>query len=240
LISGADGSFAYSRTYSANGSTAIAISDALGNVGKVPVNIRGLDNTPPDIELHLSATGVSQNKPDFNLATDLGGYTITDDTSAADKIDVTLEGLDLSKTGRQRVTYTAKDQAGNVATVSQDVSVVSGDGMLIFADNTPISASSGESALFDHNTLTFSVSKYNVMDVAGQERINEWGTYDLLVQQGLYREGQLKYIARQITYDELVNGQFRVTFPDTGWYTLIVRNQEREREYATFFIGSKQ
>ncbi|WP_028551207.1 hypothetical protein [Paenibacillus sp. UNC451MF] len=239
-ISGSDGSFTYSRIYSADGSTLIALTDLLGNTRKVPVTIQGLDNTPPDIKLNLSSVGITQNQQGFEFSKDLGGYTVSDNVSAADTISVSISGLDLSKLGRQRVTYTAIDQVGNTSAAYQDVTVVSNEGMLIFADDVLISASSGESALFDKNTLTFSISKYNIMDVNGQQQINEWGTYDLMYQPGLYREGQMKYIASKISYSDLVNGKFKVTFPEAGWYTIIVRNQEREREYSTFFIGKKE
>ncbi|MCS7462394.1 autotransporter adhesin family protein [Paenibacillus doosanensis] len=239
-ISGDDGSFTYSRTFSADGSTLVALTDLLGNTKKVPVTIQGLDNTAPSIELKMSSVGVTQNKPDFNFLTDLGGYAVSDNVSSADQIRVAISGLDLGKLGRQRVTYTATDQVGNTAVAYQDVTVVSGDGMLIFADGVLLSGSSVESALFDTNTLTFSIEKFNVMNVDGQKQVNEWGTYDLFYQPGLYREGQMKYIASQVSYGDLVKGQYKVTFPEAGWYTIIVRNQEREREYATFFIGKKQ
>ncbi|NOU99808.1 hypothetical protein [Paenibacillus planticolens] len=239
-ISDANGAFTYTRTFSADGNTLVALSDILGNTKKVPVSIKGLDNTPPDIKLSLSSVGIAQNKPDFNFRKDLGGFIVSDNVSAADQIAVSISGLDLSKLGRQKVTYIATDQVGNTAVAYQDVTVVANDGMLIFADDVLISGSSNESALFNHNTLTFQISNYNVMEVGGQNRINEWGTYDLLVQQGLYREGQMKYIATKISYSDLVKSKFKVTLPETGWYTIIVRNQEREREYATFFIGKKE
>ncbi|WP_248930532.1 hypothetical protein [Paenibacillus hamazuiensis] len=239
-ISDPDGNFSYSRTYSTEGSTLIAVSDLLGNVRKVPVSIKGLDNTAPTITLNAATVAIAQNKADFDFRKDLGGYTVSDNVSAADQIEVSASGLDVSKLGRQRVTYTARDQVGNTTVEYQDVIVVPSDGMQIFADDVLISSSSGETALFNKNTLTFSISQYNVMEVGGQDRINEWGTYDLLYQPGLYREGQMKYIASKITYSDLVNGHYKVTFPEAGWYTIIVRNQEREREYATFFIGGKE
>ncbi|MNC84130.1 hypothetical protein D3C75_1384900 [compost metagenome] len=47
----------------------------------------------------------------------------------------------------------------------------------------------------------------------------------------------MKTIATKITYQQLVSGQYKVTFPKAGWYTIIVRTQERDREYATFFVS---
>ncbi|MFE5322270.1 hypothetical protein ACFQ88_26690 [Paenibacillus sp. NPDC056579] len=237
-ISAPDGTYSYSRVYSADGSTMLAISDLLGNIKKVPVTIAGLDNKAPEIALNTAAVSIVQNKPDFDFGKDLGGYTVSDNVSKPEQIRVEISGLDLTKLGRQRVTYTAFDQVGNMATAYQDVVVVSAEGMLIFADDVLISGGSTESALFDHNTLDFHITKYNLMDVEGWSQVNEWGTYDVLYYSGLYREGQMKYIAEKLTYDELVNKQFAIEFDKVGWYTMIVRTQEREREYAMFFIGN--
>ncbi|MDF2714869.1 MAG: hypothetical protein K0R28_1794 [Paenibacillus sp.] len=240
-ISGSDGSFSTSRLYAANGTTTVAISDLLGNLNRVPVTVRGLDNTPPTITLNMSSAGIAQNKKEINPRSDLGGYVVSDNVSKPDKIEVTISGLNVEQLGRQRVTYTAKDEVGNTATAQQDVIVVSGDGMLIFANDVLISASSGESALFDSNKLVFNITRFNLVEVkGGQDLINEWGSYDVLYHTGLYREGEMKYIAQKVTYDELISGRYEVTFPEVGWYTIIVRNQEREREYATFFVARKE
>lgn len=237
-ISNADGTFSYSREFESAGSTVIAISDLMGNSSKVPVTVKGLDNTAPELTLKKSAVGIAQNKKDFKFAVDLGGYTVSDNVSAAANVKVAISGLDLTTLGRQQVTYTATDQVGNVTVATQDVIVVKDGGLLIFGDDTLISASSGESALFGSNNITFKITGYNTMKVAGVDKVNEWGTFDLMYQAGLYREGQMKTIATKLTYQELVSGQFKVTFPKAGWYTIIVRTQERDREYATFFVTS--
>ncbi|MNI37684.1 hypothetical protein D3C73_917900 [compost metagenome] len=239
-ISGSDGAFTYSKIYAAEGSTFLALSDALGNVNKIPVTVKGLDNKAPEIKLNTSTVAIAQNKQGFDFRTDLGGYAVSDNVSKADQIAVEISGLDLTQLGRQRVTYTAKDQVGHATVVHQDVNVVASDGMLIMANDVLISAASEESALFDTNKLAFTVSRHNLMDVKGQELLNEQGTYDIIYQSGLYREGQMKIVAEKVTYKNLIDGHFNVTFPSVGWYTIIVRNQEREREYATFFIGRKE
>lgn len=239
-ISDEDGSFTASRTFSANGSLVIAISDLLGNVNRIPITIVGLDNKPPELTLRSPAVGVPLNKPDFDFAVDLGGFTVSDDVSSPENIRVTISGLDLTRLGRQTVTYTAVDQAGNSATAQQDVMVVSADGMLIFGNDTLISAASAETAIFDTNRVRFKVTGFNEMQVAGEKLTNESGTFDLHYVPGLFREGQLKTIATKLSYAELIAGQYEVAFPKTGWYTVIVRNQEREREYATFFISKTE
>lgn len=237
-ISGADGKFTYSRTFESNGSTLIAISDALGNANKIPVTVDGLDNTAPVIALKQSAVGIVKNKKDFDAKKDLGGYVVSDNLSKEADIDVKISGLDLSKLGKQKVTYTAQDQVGNTATATQDVVVVKDGGLLIFGNDVLISSTSGETALFDTNAITFKVSGYNLVNVGGQDKTNEAGTFDIYYQPGLYREGQLKSIAQKVTYQQLINGQYKITFPTAGWYTIIVRTQERDREYGTFFVGS--
>ncbi|QUL56872.1 hypothetical protein KDC22_10555 [Paenibacillus tritici] len=237
-ISTTDGTFSYWRAFESSGSAVVTISDLLGNVNKVPVTIGGLDNTAPELTLNNETAGIVQNKKDFNFRTDLGGFTVSDNVSAAANVKVAISGLDLGKLGRQRVAYTAVDQVGNKTVVYQDVVVVKDGGLLIFGNDTLISASSGESALFNTNTLTFKVTGYNVMKVAGADKINQVGTFDILYYPGLYREGQLKLVKQKLTYAELVNSQFKVTFPKTGWYTIVVRTQERDREFATFFVGN--
>ncbi|WP_108993933.1 Ig-like domain repeat protein [Paenibacillus agaridevorans] len=239
-ISGQDGAFSYSRIFSSDGTTTVALSDLLGNVNRVPVKIAGLDNKSPELSLNMAATAIVLNKADFDFRRDLGGYTVSDNVSTAGNINVTITGLNLDQLGEKTVIYRATDEVGNWVEAKQQVVVVNDVGMLIFANGTLISGDSGQSALFDTNKLTFNISRYNVMDVGGQDMINEWGTYDLLYYSGLYREGQMKLIATKLTYKQLMDGNFEVIFPQTGWYTIIVRNQERERVFATFFVGNKQ
>ncbi|HZG78301.1 MAG TPA: hypothetical protein VEZ72_20785, partial [Paenibacillus sp.] len=239
-ISGVDGAYTYAKSFSAEGTASIGLADLLGNVNRIPVKIAGLDNKAPELTLNRPVIAIAQNKASFDFKKDLGGYAVSDNVSKPEHIVVTMTGLDLTKLGRQRVTYTAKDQVGNETKATQDVVVVSTDGMLIFANDILISGASTETALFDTNKLTFDITRYNLMDVAGQERVNEWGTYDVYYQQGLYREGQMKPIAEKLTLKELLNRKFQFAFPDVGWYTIIVRNQERERDFAMFFVSGKE
>ncbi|SDD59368.1 hypothetical protein SAMN02799630_03805 [Paenibacillus sp. UNCCL117] len=236
-ISTADGAFTTSRLFSADGAAVIAISDRLGNINKVPVTVKGLDNKAPELTLNAATVGIALNKPDFDLKKDLGGYTVRDNVSSTENINVSISGLDLTKTGKQLVTYTAEDQVGNTSTATQEVVVVPVDGMLIFGNDVLISGASPETAIFESNKVKFKITGFNLMKVGGQELTNNAGTYDLFYYTGLFREGQMKAIATKLTYQDLINGNFEVTFPKTGWYTIIVRNQERDREYASFFIS---
>lgn len=237
-VSDAGGAYSYSRLFETNGVSSISISDALGNATQIPVTVAGLDNAAPTLRLKQGSVGIVQNKAGFNAAADLGGYEASDNVSAADKIKVEISGLDLGQLGRQRVAYTATDEVGNRTVAYQDVVVVKNGGLLIFGNGTLLSASSGEQALFDTNRITFRVSGYGDMKVGGKAAVNEAGTFELLYQPGLYREGQMKSIATKLTYEQLAGSGFTVAFPKAGWYTVIVRTQERDREYASFFVGS--
>ncbi|OUS78667.1 hypothetical protein B1748_00900 [Paenibacillus sp. MY03] len=238
LISDNEGKYTLTRIIEGNGSIVVPLTDILGQTNKLAVKIEGLDNTPPSITLSQPFAGVVRNKANFDAKVDLGGYTVSDNVSEAANVTVTVTELDLSTLGHKKITYTATDEVGNSSSVTQEVYVVNGDGLLIFANGMLISSSLGQTTLFDSNKLTFTISGFNRMNVGGTDMINEWGTFDVLYQSGLYREGQLKTIATKLTYDELVSKSFAVEFPKAGWYTIIVRTQEREREFATFFVSS--
>lgn len=237
-VSGPDGSYSHSAVYSTNGRTRIAFTDLLGHTVLSQIEVTGLDNTAPELVLNRPVASVVRNQAGFNPYTDLGGYTVSDNLSAADNLTVSISDLDLTKTGKQTVTYTVTDEVGNSTSVSQSVLVMPDTGLLIIGNGEILSASAEESILFDTNKITFRVQGYDEMTVGGEKAINERATFTILYHSGLYREGQMKYIAEEISYEALTAQQFQVTFPKTGWYTIIVRTQEREREFASFFVGN--
>lgn len=238
-ISGTDGRYSHSAVYSTNGLTKIAISDLLGQRIISPIEVTGLDNTAPELKLNHPVISVIRNQEGFNPYTDLGGYTVSDNLSAADHLTVTISDLDLATTGKKSVTYTVTDELGNSATFTQSVVVLPDSGLMITGNGEVISSSLEEAVLFDTNNITFRVQGYDEMMVEGAKATNERATFSILYHSGLYREGQMKYIAEEISYEALTAQQFQVTFPKTGWYTIIVRTQEREREFASFFVGNK-
>jgi|GEM_PF-908356 len=240
LISDGSGRYNYERLFNTNGQLTLAVSDMLGNVSKFTAKIEGLDNTAPELKVSRPVVTIEQNKANFDFIRDLGGYSVSDNLSKASDIKVSITGLDLTTLGKQRVTYTAVDQVGNTSTAVQEVIVVDHAGMQLFANGILISATASDMALFNTNKLTIDVRNFNAMIVDGTVQLNEVGTYDLFYYSGIFREGQMKYIATSITYEELMETDFTVEFPTQGWYTIVVRNQERERIYATFFISKFQ
>ncbi|QJD84597.1 hypothetical protein [Cohnella herbarum] len=238
-ISDGNGSYQFTKLFDDNGEMTIVLTDLVGNLNRVRIKTAGLDNTAPTIELKSGVVAVQQNKPNLDPAKDLGGYTVSDNVSDSEALQhkVSISGLDLSKIGPQTVTYTVQDEVGNTATATQKVVVMKDAGLLIVGNGQLISSMVSESILYGTNEITFRITGFDEMPVNGQKSNNALAQYDLYSYSGLYREGQMKVIADKLTMKQLSEQQFKVTFPDTGWYTIVVRTQEREREYAMFFIG---
>jgi len=242
---------AFKGDYDANVRTSLVLMDKLGNRSTQSIVIDGLDNTPPEIKLNKAAVSVLQNKANFNPAVDLGGYQVSDNLSAAEDITVKIveqvlenghytdRELDLTREGKHTVKYIARDQVGNESFVTQLVYVTPADGMFITANGVPLSEAASETSIVNSTTVTFNVQNYKLINVGnGTGKLeNEKGTFDLLYYPGLVREGEMKYIATKLTYEQLMAGSFTVTLPKVGWYTIIVRNQERERIYTTLLVS---
>ncbi|PWV98493.1 hypothetical protein DFQ01_1173 [Paenibacillus cellulosilyticus] len=237
--------------YDVNMRASLLLMDRLGNRSTQSFVIDGLDNTAPEIKLNKSAVSIMQSKSDFDFVTDLGGYEVSDNLSAAEDITVTIveqvlengrytdRDLDLTREGKHTVKYIARDQVGNESYATQLVYVTPSDGMFITANGIPLSEAASETAIVNSTTVTFNVQNYNLIKIGnGTGKLeNEEGTFDLLYYPGLVREGEMKYIATKLTYEELMEGSFTVTLPKAGWYTIIVRTQEREQIYTTLLVS---
>jgi hypothetical protein len=242
------------RIYTTNGETIIGIKDMLDNKTQEKVVIDELDNSAPTIELNYDTTALLQNQENFDFKKDLGGYQVSDNVSKADNITVTIKELvlensawvekefDISKAGRHRVKYIAKDELGNESTATQEVIIINSKGMYVIANNRIITNSNYETTIFNTNTITFNVKNYNAMTVGTDKKtnINTNGKFEMYYFKGLYREGEMKYISKNLSYEELTDKNFTVEFETTGWYTIIVRSQEGESIYASFLISNKK
>jgi len=240
---------AFKGDYAANMRTSLVLTDRVGNRSTYAFTIAGLDNTPPEIKLNKASASVLQNKIGFDFAVDLGGYEVSDNLSAAEDISVSAveqvlvngryedRELDFSREGKHLVKYIARDQVGNESYATQVVYVKSADGMFITANGVPLSEALSETAIVNSATVTFNVQNYRTINTGSGKLENEKGTFDLLYYPGLVREGEMKYIATRLTYEQLLEGNFTVTLPKAGWYTIIVRTQERERIYSTLLVS---
>ncbi len=241
----------FSKEYTQNGQQTLILTDKLGNQNKQKIAIQGLDNIAPDIKLNNTIATIIKNKPNFDFKTDLGGYEISDNLSDTENlkvevvVDVLVNGefveksFDISKPGKHKVKYIVTDEVGNTSFATQSVYVTNSDGMYIMANGVPISPDESATAILDTTTVTFVVRNYNLMNTgSAEEKIeNEKGTFDIYYYPGLYREGQMKYIAKKLTYKQLMEGNFTVELPKAGWYTIIVRNNERETVYSALLVS---
>lgn len=235
--------------YTDNGKKSLVLTDKLGNRYVYALTVEGLDNKAPEIKLNKPSVSIMQAKPDFDVIAGLGGYEVSDNLSAAEDIAVRVVEQrlengqyvdtvpDLSKPGKHTVKYIAVDQVGNEGYATQLVYVTATDGMFVTANGIPLSEAETETAILNTATVTFKVENFNIVRTGGGKLENEAGTFDLLYVPGLVREGQLKYIATKLTYEQLLSGNFTVQLPKAGWYTIIVRNQEREQIYATLLVS---
>ena len=117
--------------------------------------------------------------------------------------------------------------------------MIPNDGLLVLGSNVLFYGGITDTALVSSNRVELKVDRFKLMDYHGSSVTNELATYDIFIQKGLYREGQLKYLTtvnlKNQTEATIEIGPDQLT--SAGWYTIIVRNQDRVREYTTFFVS---
>ena len=256
-----DGSGRYykERTFSQSGNSTIVVCDSLGNVLRIPVTVEGIDRTAPKITLHAQQAVITPEEKKLSelsaeeIASLFGGYTLSDNAYAPEDLQVTVRRSDdiikaeedqgdLGTSGAYTLIYTVTDPAGNTSRAEQSLIVIPGDGLLVEASGAILSGAMSNTAIVPSNRITFRVDPQRMQAMFyGNEKqkvYNRSMRYDIYYVSGLYREGQLKTIASKLTAEELVSKEYTVSFPKAGWYTIIIRNQERTREYTTFFVSS--
>lgn len=244
--------YSYSRMYSANGTTNAYMSDELGNSVKFPIEITGLDSIAPAISFQSIVT-VEEGMAHSGIPAYIAGltetYTVSDNAfdPAQCTVTVTLgDTFDSTLIKSQLVTYTVTDPVGNSSTANRYVYIMPEGGLVVDGNGILFYAGSSDVAIVDDNTIQLTVRNYDLMTYfVGDEDYavqNTRATYNAYVQSGLYREGQMKYVGEITTngdHAEVSTIELNVSdLPGPGWYTIIVRNQEREREYTTFFISA--
>lgn len=243
----------FKRVYSKNGKVSLGVSDVLGNTSYVNLDIKGIDGTPPKLELKNAYASVVMNAKNFNFAKDLGGYTVSDNLSDEKDIQVTLkeviltntglvaQDLDLSRPGKHIVLYVAEDQVGNVSLTDQTVYVLENGGMKLYANGMLLTEKADQTAIMKSSKVVLDIQDFDLMALKNKSQTgkNELASYTLAYYPGLYREGQMKYIGQKLSLKDLLDKKFEVTFPKAGWYTIVLQNQERETLYVTILISKK-
>ena len=249
------GNYAITKTYTRNGVYTNYITDSLGNTKSYSVTIAELDDTAPTISANDTVISMNKtNSPESQASVAAwikSNLDITDDKTANDDIEVTLSGnaVNTAVPGAYTVIVSAKDKAGNRSSLRQTVYILPTDGMLITDEHgVMFCSSSKDAALVNRNKdkkVKLTIGRYDLIDLVGADTpvFNKDAKITVTVKQGAYREGQMKYfdsVSKQIKYN---NRKAEVMFdvddlPGTGWYTVIIRNSEREREFTTFFINA--
>jgi hypothetical protein len=250
----ANGGYTIKKFYTSNGIISASLCDELGNRVNYSYTVTGLDKQAPEITFDGTALWINQSTDVATLGDDWwiskGGYAVSDNVSATEDISVSVDTSELNTdtAGSYPVTYTVTDQAGNSSRETRTAYVLPSKGLLVQGDGILFYSKSSDAAILPDNSIQLSVSRYKLMEYGtGQNSDGTWNTetvtneaatYDVFIQEGLYREGQLKYIQTVSLRDQdtatVTIAPDQLTSP--GWYTIIVRNSEREREYTTFFI----
>ena len=120
--------------------------------------------------------------------------------------------------------------------------------MTVTADGILVDASSSVVPIVEDDTVTVQIRGFKNMKYGRENTIvvNAAGTYDVFIQKGLYREGIMKtlhtvYLRRGQTETiqfspDAADRNYRLD--GSGWYTIVVRNSERETQYTTFFVSA--
>lgn len=247
-----NGKYVYTHTYQDNGKTSVWFNDGLGGILEVPINVTGIDTELPTVtpkqETVILKLENGTSCSGAELIARLGGYTATDKETPND-VSVTLCNPDDERTpvifrssapGQYTVRYYVKDGAGHEDFAEQTVYVANADDLFIRADDALLVNNAVNTAILKTNKVKFTVSPQEMQQMfyRGSKAYNRAMRYDVYYTTGLYREGQMKYIAEKLTGEELVNNAYTINFEDTGWYTIIIRNQERSSVYTSFFVSS--
>lgn len=243
----AQGNYTITRSYSCNGEATAYICDSLGYATPYKMQIGGLDSVAPTVKLPAGAISLTKGTAmTQSWWKNQSGVQFSDNVNTAEELTVSTDTtIDSNVVGAYSVILTVTDTSGNKASVRTTVYVIPSGGLIVTTDKGILfSAASKDAALVDDHTILLKISNFDLMQFAGETVRNKAATCSVTVKQGIFREGQMKYFDTRINNLSFVEGQnySMVTLdtnllPGTGWYTIIVRTSEREREYTTFFIN---
>ncbi len=213
-----------------NGAHTFYAKDAKGNTSYVTARVYQIDDIAPVISFSGPA------KPVF-----IQGQTITlDDCTAADNVDgdisagmnINYNGLDVSdpqnnppQPGKYIVQYSVTDNVGNQTTTERDVTVLSPDDFRVFVN--------------DQDVLQGPVL-VNTADI-DLCLINLKGGVTVKWKRGYYSVGEMKHGGSSISDSDLTTdstGRHALfTVAKTGWYTVLVREQERQTCLVHIYVS---
>ena len=235
------------------------MTDSVGNVASYQVKVSVFDTTAPVIKLKNGDKAITKPQTDTDAGTDWikDALIITDDKTEPNAIAVELEGaVDTTNIGAYSVLVKAKDAKNNQSMLRVTVYVLPTSGMLVTDHNDVLFCSQSKDAALvtrnDEEQVVLTVKDYDWVELkpanggATEKFQNKAATLSVTVKQGAFREGQMKYFDAVATGKIAYNTNDRTAtitldvkdLPGTGWYTVLIRNSEREREFTTFFINA--
>lgn len=255
-----NGVYTITKDYTNNGTYTEYVTDSVGNTASYQVKVTKFDTTAPVIKLK-SGSAITKNKTESPESDEKvkawlkENLDITDNRTVKNDIAIELKGsVDTSKVGAYSVRVTAKDASNNQSRLRVMVYILPTSGMLITDHNGVLFCSqSKDAALVNRNgekQVVLTVKDYdwvkltNVKSNSESDIVNAKAEIAVTVKQGAFREGQMKYFDKVATGRVTYSGRTATItlnvddLPGTGWYTVLIRNAEREREFTTFFINA--
>jgi len=198
-----NGKYAFNK----NDKVRIPVTDTVGNVTYVLLEVNWIDKDAPKIVLEKQYEAISIGT-EFN-AND--GVSVTDDNAIPNGIIITGK-VDTSNEGDYEIKYCATDIAGNTSEIIKHVTVYDPDGFnVIINGRMPVN--------FEVEILG------NNMKL---ETINQVGNLKLLCASGKKNFGYFKKNGDEITKD--------YTFENKGFYTLYMQDENRNTKLVYVFV----
>lgn len=194
-------------TFSENDKVRIPVTDTVGNVTYVLLEVNWIDKEAPKIVLENQYEAISKGST-VNVN---DGVSVTDDNAIPNGIIITGE-VDTSTEGDYEIIYCATDIAGNINKIIKYVTVYNPDGFnVIINGRMPVNS---EVEIYG-NDITL-------------ETINQMGDLKLLCASGKKDFGYFKKNGDVITKE--------YTFENKGFYTLYMQDENRNTKLVYVFV----
>ena len=251
-----NGRYTIEKTFENNGVYNQYLTDSLGNTVLYTIKVTGLDRNAPVVRFPavISMDATAGDKTENEVLSWIRENVVITDDSDVNDVTVALQGTKIktSVPGAYTIVLAATDKAGNTGYGATTVYILPANGMLIRDGNGVLFCSSSKDAsLVNRNgnkEIVLDISRYDLFDLVGFGKVrNKEAKLYITVKQGIFREGQMKYfgvLSKEMTVEvknDVATAQITLNandLPGTGWYTIVVRNAEREREFTTFFINA--
>lgn len=198
--------------YTENVTTRLWAEDDLGNRGYVPLVIDCIDCTAPVISIEQTELCI----PVGQTFDPLDGVKVEDDHPVETPLSVD-GSVNTQETGQYILLYTAVDAAGNTSTMERIVHVFDPDQFQVQINGK----------LYMNQTICISSSENQF------ELIHAEGGVSVKLLKGKATRGDFKTKGSQIA-EPLLDGSY--IFPETGYYTLLIQDQERNTKLVQFFV----